>query len=154
MVGGLVMDGPILLEVPTSIGVSTISGGGFLIVGCLGGGGSLIGGSFLGGSNPGGGLGVNVGTGVAGGGVGYGLTGGDPFGGSITKIPVVDGGASLPASVEGCFGGGPAGRPPCIDGDASDVTAPMLVLCSPDEAEPVPRLPVAFPAVPTWTGAV
>ena len=92
---------------------------------------------------------------VAGGGDGYDLTGGDPIGCSTPKLPVVNGGgASLPASVEGCFGGGPAGRPPCIDGDASDVTAPMLALCSPDEAEPVPRLPVAFPAVPTWTGAV
>ena len=104
------MGGPILLEVPVSIGASTMSGGGFLIVGCLGGGGSLIGGSFLGGSKPGGGCGVNVGTGVAGGGDGYDLTGGGPCGCSNTKIPVDDGGgASLPASVEGCFGGGPAG---------------------------------------------
>ena len=134
--------GDLVMLVPTSIGL-----GGFLI------GGWLVGGSFIGGSKPGGGLGVNVGTGVAGGGNGdgYDLTGGGPCGRSTPKLPIVNGGgASLPASVVVCFGGGPAGKPPCIDGDASDVTAPMLALCRPDEAEPVPRLPVAGVG---WTGA-
>ena len=114
------MGGPILLEVPISIGASTMSGGGFLI-GCLGGGGSLIGGSFVSGTV--GGTGVKFGTGVAGGGVGYALTGGGPIGGStIIGGPVFVGGASLPASVEGGFGGGPAGSPPCTDGDANVAT--------------------------------
>ena len=136
--------GDLVVLIPASIGL-----GAFLIVGGLGGG------SFVGGSKPGGGAGSPAGTGVAGGGTGpgYDLTGGGPCGCSTPKLPIVNGGgASLPASVVVCFGGGPAGKPPCIDGDASDVTAPMLVRCKPepDEAEPVPWLPVACVG---WTGA-
>ena len=125
--------GDLVMLVPTSI-----CWGAFLIVGGLGGGGS-----FIGGSKPGGGAGSPAGTGFAGGGIGpgYDLIGGGPCGCSTPKLPIVNGGgASLPASVVVCFGGGPAAA---------------NVLCKPelDEAEPVPWLPVAGVGCTGATGA-